>query len=211
MPEQSGDGIQSHVNDAEELTKTQRIRALLERRARVIDSLEAISMARTKENKTENETRLIFVSHLRSLIIDLYPLLLQSSMISLDSDESNDESLGEFTVDPPDGVPTEPGHPKLQPAADAPAEQSFDVDSIVWFTERTFPIEVEWTVPYIGKKGNQTVTKDVVPPVPICLAAMKQTMQYMADLKIDIEAHEDKGTFGFDYDEIEGSESPENE
>lgn len=208
MDEQNNN-IQSHITDSKELTQARRIRALLERRARVIDSLEAISMARTKKGQVESETRLVFVSHLRSLIIDLYPLLLQSNKISL-NDES-DDVLGTFTVDPPESVPTSATDPMLKAGEDSPTEQTFAVDDIAWFTERTFPMGVTWDVPYSGKRGNQEVTKNVVPPIPLCLQAMKQTMQYMAELKIDIEAHEDKGTFGFDYDEIEGGDSSDNE
>lgn len=194
------EGIQSHITDSKELTEARRIRALLERRQRVIDSLEAVSMAQVHSETEASETRLVFVSHLRSLILDLYPLLIQNEKIG------SGESIGSFQVELPDSVPTNPNSHKLQAGSNVPKPKSFSIESLEWFTERAFPITVTWEVLYSGKQGNQTVRKEVVPPIRLCVQTLKRTMDYMAELKIDIEAHEEQGTFGFDYDELQSTE-----
>lgn len=203
---QDSEGIQSHITDSKELTQARRIRALLERRARVIDSLEAVSLAETKGATEATESRLAFVSHLRSLILDLYPLLIQSGKLG-----DADESIGTFTIDPPENVPTDIQSPDLEPGADAPVPREKIIDSLDWFTEHTFPMRVTWTVQWAGSRGEEECTKEVVPPVRLCLVAAKRAMTYMAELNIDIEAHEEQGTFGFDYDELESNEELDNE
>lgn len=200
------EGIQSHITDSKELTQARRIRALLERRARVIDSLEAVSLAETKSTTEATESRLAFVSHLRSLILDLYPLLIQSGKL-----ESSDEPIGTFTIDPPESVPTDAKSPELRAGSRPAVPVDKAVDGLEWFTVHTFPMRVTWAVHYAGKRGEKQVSKEVVPPIRLCLVAAKRAMTYMAELNIDIEAHEEQGTFGFDYDELESNEELENE
>lgn len=200
MSDQDQEGIQSHITDSKELTEARRIRALLERRQRVIDSLEAVSMAQVSSETEASESRLVFVSHLRSLILDLYPLLIQNDKIG------SDDPIGSFQVDPPSGVPQTAQSHELRAGSEPPQAESYTVETLEWFTAKTFPITAQWTVAYSGKRGETVVDKEIVPPVRLCVQALKRTMDYMAELKIDIEAHEEQGTFGFDYDELESEE-----
>lgn len=192
--------LRSHITDSKELTEARRIRALLERRERVIDSLEAVSMAQVQGETEASESRLVFVSHLRSLILDLYPLLVQN-------DKLGDESIGTFHVEPPDDVPINARSHKLRAGADAPSEQTFTIESLEWFVNKTFPQTAAWTIHYADSRGEQTVEKEFVPPTRLCVSALTRTMECMAELKIDIEAHEEQGTYGFDYEELESLES----
>lgn len=203
MTDQEQERIQSHITDSKELTEARRIRALLERRQRVIDSLEAVSMAQVSNETEASETRLVFVSHLRSLILDLYPLLIQNGKIG------SGDSIGTFQVDPPDDVPQSTESHELRAGTDPAEPKSYTVETLEWFTERSFPITAKWDIEYSGKRGRQSSEKEVVPPIRLCIKALKQTMDYMAELKIDIEAHEEQGTFGFDYDELESEEIKE--
>lgn len=205
MTDQEQERIQSHITDSKELTEARRIRALLERRQRVIDSLEAVSMAQVSNETEASETRLVFVSHLRSLILDLYPLLIQNDKIG------SGDPIGTFQVDPPDDVPQNAQSHELRAGSEVPESESYTVESLEWFTEQSFPITVDWNVSYSGKRGKVVVEKEIVPPVRLCIQALKKTMDYMAELKIDIEAHEEQGTFGFDYDELESEEIKESD
>lgn len=199
------------VIDPNEITQARRIRALLERREKVINSLEETSIANIGGEKDISDSRLLFVSNLRSLILDLYPLLLEEEYINPlgseeDSDEEEDEELlGSFTVTPPDEITNIEN--ELSPSSETPSEITVKVPSIEWFITRDFPITVEWNVEYndtsMERKEN---SKEVIPPLPICIAGTKKTMEYMNKMNIEVEISSDPGRFGYNYDELESEE-----
>lgn len=200
------------VIDPNEITQARRIRALLERREQVINSLEETSIANIGGEKDISDSRLLFVSRLRSLILDLYPLLLEEGYVSplgsdgdSDEDDDDEELLGSFTVTPPDEITNIEN--KLSPSSETPSEITVKVSSIEWFITRDFPITVEWNVEYndtsMERKEN---SKEVIPPLPICIAGTQKTMEYMNNMDIEVEISSDPGRFGYDYDELESEE-----
>lgn len=196
------------VIDPNEITQARRIRALLERREQVINALEETSPANIGEEKDISDSRLMLASKLRSLILDLYPLLLAEEYIDpVDADrEDTDETLlGSFVVEPPEEIDNIEN--QVSPGSDRPTERLVEVPSIEWFIRRDFPITIEWEVEYNDtSKGTKEHTKEVLPPLKVCIAGTKKTMEYMNKMNIEVEISSDPGRFGYDYDELESEE-----
>lgn len=202
-PNNVPNGRQFRVDDPEQLTQAQRIRSLLDRRKRVIDSLEATTVAHAEGAKAESDSRLVLVANLRSLIMDLHPVLLSSES---GSDWIDDCEIGSFAVEPPGDAPTDPTDPTLAPGYEPARPKRFEVNGLDWFLNQDFPIGVEWTVVRASDTKPRTISKEVLPPLGICVTACKETISCMNELGIDADVHEDSGTFGFNYDEISDGE-----
>lgn len=196
---------QNVIVDPEKITQANRIKALLERRRRVIDSLQETSIANIQNEKAISDSRLIFISNLRSLILDLYPVLLDGD--SLDNDG---EPLGTFYVDPPESITDI--NTKLEPGSQSPKPREITVESIDWFTDRDLPIEIEWELELRNSVSKEyDNTKEALPPLRICIKAAKEVMQKMNEMKIDVDIVKETGKFGYDYDELESEEEKNNE
>lgn len=200
------------VIDPNEITQARRIRALLERREKVIDSLEETSIANIRGEKDISDSRLLFVSNLRSLILDLYPLLLEEGYIdSINSEEEGEEEeeqdlLGSFKVAPPDEITGIEN--QVKPSSETPSDITIKVPTIEWFITNDFPLTVEWEVEYNDTtKGEKEHSKKVLPPLPICIAGTKKTMEYMNNMDIEVEISSDPGRFGYDYEDLESEET----
>lgn len=195
------------VADPEKVAQANRIRALLERRDRCIDALEETAVSKASNERDESEAKLVFIAHLRSLIVDLYPLMLSNIEESDDGDYYKDvleeKPFGSFDVQPPESMPTSSVDERVVPG-ETPAEaKTFEVKGLEWFLEKECPLTVSWNVQVRGKTNDHEANKDVIPSLPVCLNAAKAVMNAMQKLGIDAETKSDDGDFGFDYKTID--------
>lgn len=190
-------------SDAAESVQKHRIRQLLDRRARVIDALEATSLAHAEDDRDHSDSRLVFAAELRSLIIDLYPVLLANGF----EDYVEGEEYGEFAVEPPEELPTDPMSADLPPGAEPATNQTFDVEGLQWFMETELPIAVTWSIGD-ANGGSMSATKRVVPPMDVCMDAFRDVIEAMNELNIDAQITKEE-EFEGDYSDILEDDSNE--
>lgn len=183
------------ITDPEELTQAQRIQGLLNRRDRLIDALETMTISKVESDTEHSNAQLLLVAELQSLVLDLYPLLIENNKTVLMS-----EQIGEFNVEPPESAPTDSLSPRLNPGASPAESVGFNVEGLQWFINHEFPIEVTWKIDCTG--GIEEFTKEVLPPFNVCIDAAIVVIQQMKEMKIDAQLEQESGTHGFDYDEI---------
>lgn len=194
------DEVERAINDPEQVAQANRIRSLLDRRTRCIDALEAATVAKAQSEADESQAKLTYIAHLRSLVVDLYSLVI--------SDEDNEElqelfeekELGSFEVQPPEKIP----HTSDLVPGEKPAEtQDFTVEGLQWFLEQEFPLTVEWSVEVRSQSQPVTARKEVIPSLTVCIKASQAVVSCMQELGLEAETYTDEGDYGFDYDTID--------
>lgn len=212
--------VRREIHDPDKVAQANRIRSLLERRKKCVDALEEVTISAAQSKNDQSDARLIFIAHLRSLILDLYPLLLNETASSSDSESEESESetdqtlsellqsyeLGTFKILPPEEIPSNGSiGDELVPGETDPDSREIKVEGLEWFLNHDCPIRHEWSVEVAGKEAPVTASKTVVPPLRICIEACKVSIECMQKLGIEADIEADNGDLGFDYSEIDQS------
>lgn len=198
------------IADPEEVAQANRIRALLERRERCINALEETTVAKAHSEADESEAKLIFIAHLRSLIVDLYPLILSNTEQSDDSDEPDfytkaleEETFGSFEVRPPESIPQSAVDDEIVRGEQPATTKEYEVTGLEWFLENECPVTVTWEIEIRGRAEKKVAERNVIPSLPVCLNAAKTAMECMEKLGLEADTQDEDSDFGFDYDTID--------
>lgn len=191
--------------DTENKAQSRHIKDLHNRREEMLDDIKMVARADTSSELSGQDARVEFVASLRSLLIDIYPLVVDAFEPSDDDEKGpwqwfHDEEIATFEVDPPEHVPMDPAADPLRPHSDPPAPKSYTVEGLLWFIDTAIPITEEWTVPY--SSGGEIVTRQVMPPLQACIQAAKLTAQTMGEMGIGADVQPDMGEAEFDYSDV---------
>lgn len=198
-------GQHTQIDDPDQLSQTQRITELLERRRSVIDARDEAFDAQLLGQAAEREALAYYRSRIESLILDLWT---KFSAEEMDGEEYLDsEVIDEVEVPPPEEM--RPGSGDLGPGASAPEPKTRTIEGLKWFIENDGPIEVPFTARLSDPPGQQTAVQQVPIPRKTLDKALIKCIEFLDEAGIDADIVTDDGDAAFDYSDILENGPPE--
>ena len=191
---------ESKIDDPEQISQTQRIREILNRRSELLDLRDAANREVRFGGLNEADALLYYRTGLEGLLYELWNVFR-----NLEGDEGeeylNEKEIATFTIPPPDSLQEKVQ--ELGPGARFPDPKAITINGLRWFIESPKVLEPSFTVRSLSPPRTITETNEYILRWQELDEGLKHALEFIDVAGIDADLTEEEQQTKIDRDLLE--------